>query len=142
MTLVRYNNNNYAPKTFSSLLDKFFDDTVKEGKVYRFLPDVDLAESEKNYELHVAVPGLNKEDFHIEIQDKSLTVSGERKFVQEENNTLFKSVETKYGSFSRTFTLPENVNSEKIEAEYVNGILKIAIPKDETKKLKSTITVK
>jgi HSP20 family protein len=87
------------------------------------------------------VPGLNKDDFSIEIKDNYLTVSGERKFSNEKKDKNFHSIETNYGSFSRSFSLPENVNADKTQAKYTNGILELTLPKDEKKALKQTIKV-
>ena len=140
MTLVRYNLD--SPKSFSNLVDKLFSEAIADNRIYRFLPDVDFAETETSYELHIAAPGLNKEDFNIEVANGNLVVSGERKFVNEEKNKKFHSVETKYGSFSRSFHIPENSDITKIEAEYVNGILKINIPKDTNKLLKTKVAIK
>jgi HSP20 family protein len=91
--------------------------------------------------VQVAVPGLNKEDFKIEINDNYLTVSGERKFSNEKKEKNFHSIETNYGSFSRSFTLPDNADGSNIAAKYNNGILELVIPKDEKKILKQTIKV-
>jgi HSP20 family protein len=90
----------------------------------------------------LAVPGVNKEDFKIDLNDNYLTISGERKFKREskEGNNVH-SVETQYGTFSRSFTLPENVDSAKISAKYNNGILEVIVPKDEKKIVKATIKV-
>ena len=141
MTLLKYNRP-FAPATLSQFVERYFNDEQTQNKVYKFLPDVDFVESEHNYELHAAIPGINKEDFKIEISDGLLNLSGERKFVHEENKKTYRSVETNYGAFFRSFTLPENADITKIEAEYINGILKINIPKDENKKLKTSIVVK
>jgi HSP20 family protein len=84
---------------------------------------------------------MNKEDFVIDVKDNFLTISGERKFTQEKKDVNFHSIETQYGTFSRSFGLPENVDASKISATYVNGILVITIPKDEKKTLKTTIKV-
>jgi HSP20 family protein len=89
----------------------------------------------------VAVPGMNKEDFKLDLNDNLLTISGERKFTKEQKENNFHSIETQYGTFSRSFSLPENVDSSKINAKYVNGILEITVPKDEKKILKTTIKV-
>ena len=86
-------------------------------------------------------PGLSKEDFKIEVTDGQLTVSGERKFTTEKKEKKFRSIETQYGSFVRTFSLPDHVDAEKINAKYNNGILELTIPKDEKKALKQTIKV-
>jgi HSP20 family protein len=102
---------------------------------------VDIIENEKAFEIHVAVPGMNKEDFKIDFKENLLTVSGERKYTREKDEKRFKSIETQYGSFSRRFSLPENVDAEKIQAKYNNGILELTVPKDEKKALKTTIKV-
>jgi HSP20 family protein len=102
---------------------------------------VDIIENENAFEIHFAVPGLNKDDFNIEIKDNYLTVSGERKFSNEKKDKNFHSIETNYGSFSRSFSLPENVNADKTQAKYTNGILELTLPKDEKKALKQTIKV-
>jgi len=87
------------------------------------------------------VPGVNKEDFKIDLHDSYLTISGERKISEEKKEKNFRSIETQYGSFSRSFSLPENVAADKINAKYNNGILELTIPKDEKKQLKQTIKV-
>jgi HSP20 family protein len=89
----------------------------------------------------VAVPGMNKEDFKINLDDNYLTISGERKQSKEKKENLYRSYETQFGSFSRSFSLPENVDGEKIAAQYTNGILVVTVPKDEKKSLKQTIKV-
>jgi HSP20 family protein len=145
MSLIRYNSavNDFTPTAFSNLIDRFFNDSVARsgGSSYSFVPRVDVIENEKAFEIHVAVPGMEKENFKIDLNDNYLTISGERKWTNEKKETNFHSVETQYGTFSRTFTLPENVDATKIAAKYVNGILEINIPKDEKKVLKSTIKV-
>lgn len=145
MSLIRYNStlNDYTPTSFSNLFDRFFNDTMARsgGSAYSFVPRVDVIEEDKAFEVHVAVPGMNKEDFKLDVNDNYLTISGERKFNREKKEDNFYSMETQYGTFSRSFSLPENVDAAKISAKYVNGILEITIPKDEKKILKSTIKV-
>ena len=145
MSLIRYNSalNDYAPTSFSNLIDRFFNDklTHSGGSAYSFVPRVDIIEEEKAFEVHVAVPGMSKDDFKIDLNDNYLTISGERKFNREKKEDNFYSMETQYGTFSRSFSLPENVDANKISAKYVNGILEVTIPKDEKKTLKSTIKV-
>ncbi len=145
MTLVKYRNgfDDYVPTSWNSLIDNLFNDGLsRTSPTKSFLPKVDIAETEKGYELHLAAPGLKKEDFNVEINDNLLTVSGERKFVNEDKNKNFLSVETHYGSFNKSFRLPKNVKTEKIEAKYEAGILTLSIPKDEKKALKNSIAVK
>lgn len=145
MSLIKYNTqlNDYVPASFSNLIDRFFSDSLARsgGSAYSFVPKVDIYENEKSFELHVAVPGMKKEDFKLDLKDNFLTVSGERKFSRENKDNNFHSVETQYGSFSRSFSLPENVDGSKITARYVEGILEVTLPKDEKKILKTTIKV-
>lgn len=145
MSLTKYNAmlNDFTPTSFSNLIDRFFNDAVTRsgGSSYSFVPRVDIVENDKAFEIHVAVPGMNKEDFNIDLKDNFLTISGERKFTEEKKDKNFHSIETQYGTFGRSFALPENVDAAKISATYVNGILLITVPKDEKKALKTTIKV-
>lgn len=141
MSIIRYNTNDYVPTTFSNLVDKFFNESLARSGGSTFIPKVDIIENTDSFEIHLAVPGLNKEDFKIELNDNYLTVSGERKFTNEKKERTFHSIETHYGTFSRSFSLPENVDGTKINAKYNNGILELTIPKDEKKALKQTIKV-
>lgn len=141
MSIIRYNPADFVPTTFSTMIDRFFNESLARTGGSTFSPRVDVIESETAYEVHVAVPGMNKEDFKVEINDNFLTVSGERKFTNEKKDKNYHSVETQYGSFSRSFTLPENADGAKINAKYNNGILELTIPKDEKKVLKQTIKV-
>lgn len=141
MSIIRYNPNDFTPTSFSNLIDRFFNDSMQRSGQSTFVPKVDVIESEKAFELHVEVPGMKKEDFNVEVNDNYLTISGERKFSTEKNEKDYHSIETRYGSFSRSFTLPESVNSDKIDAKYNNGILELTIPKDEKKLLKTSIKV-
>jgi HSP20 family protein len=141
MSIIRYNSNDFVPTTFSNLVDKFFNESLARTGGSTFIPKVDIVENPNSFEIQLAVPGLNKEDFKIELNDNYLTVSGERKFTNEKKERTFHSIETHYGSFSRSFSLPENVDASKINATYTNGILELLIPKDEKKALKQTIKV-
>ena len=141
MSIVRYNPvlNDFVP--FSHLIDQVFGESVGRsgGAAYSFVPKVDIIEGEKAFEIHMAVPGVSKETFKIDLKNNELTISGERKSVHE--GKQFRSMETQYGAFRRRFVLPENVKAEKIEAKYINGILEVVVPKDEKKELKTTIKV-
>ena len=144
MSIVRYSTaNDFVPTSFSNLIDRFFSDSLARtgGSAYSFVPKVDILENEKAYEVNVAVPGLSKEDFKIDLNENFLTISGERKFSKEKKENNLHVVETQYGNFSRSFSLPENVDATKISAKYNNGILEITVPKDEKKTLKTTIAV-
>lgn len=144
MSIVRYNTvNDFVPTSFSNLIDRFFNDSLTRtgGSAYSFVPKVDIFETEKAYEIHLAIPGVNKDDFKIDLNDNHLTVSGERKFSKEKKDNNLYVVESQYGNFSRAFSLPENVDAGKITAAYNNGVLEITVPKDEKKVLKTSIKV-
>jgi len=144
MSIVRYSTaNDFVPTSFSNLVDRFFNDSLSRsgGSAYSFAPKVDILETEKAYEIHLAIPGVNKEDFKIDLNENRLTISGERKFSKEKKDNNFYVVESQYGNFGRSFTLPENVDASKITAAYNNGILVIVIPKDEKKLVKTSIKV-
>jgi len=143
MKLVRYNNlEDYAPVRWGSLFDNLFEGTEGNATLSKFVPKTDIAETDQAYEVHMAVPGMNKEDFTIDLKDGALVVSGERKWKDEKKEENYHRVETQYGSFSRSFRLPENVNIDKISASYNNGILLVELPKDAKKELKTVIKVK
>ena len=144
MSIARYNTqNDFTPTSFSSLIDRFFNESLSRsgGAAYSFVPRVDIWEEEKAFEIHVAVPGVAKEDFKLEVNDNVLTISGERKFTKDKKESNYHSVETQYGAFKRAFTLPENVDVANISAKYNNGILELIVPKDEKKVLKASIKV-
>ncbi len=146
MNIVRYNPalRAFNKGSFDSIIDRFFTDTFDNslGKANgNYLPAVDVVEHDTAFELDFAVPGMNKDDFKIDYKDGTLTVSGERKFEQEHKDANYHTRETRYGSFSRSFYLPDNVNDKKITASYENGMLKVVLPKDAKKELTRTIKV-
>jgi HSP20 family protein len=95
------------------------------------IPDANIEESEKEYKIELAAPGLEKKDFKVEVSEGNLTISAEKKEEKKENGKNYKRREFSYSSFSRTFMLPENSMPEKIDAKYDNGILRLALPKKE-----------
>jgi HSP20 family protein len=116
--------------------DRFFDsDWVKKQSV----PAVNVKESDKGFEIEVAAPGLTKKDFNITVDNRVLTISSEKEEKKEMKEEEYTRREFGYTSFSRSFTLPENVSEENINALYEDGILKLqlskkALPKEMTKK--------
>jgi HSP20 family protein len=105
-------------------------------------PAVNIREDEKSYLLDLAVPGIDKKDLKIDINEDVLTVSSETKNESEENNEGFQRREFSYSSFCRSFYIPENVNRDKIDAKYKDGVLTIGLPKQEEDKSKITRQVK
>jgi len=98
-------------------------------------------QTEKSFVVHVALPGIKKEEIAIEIEKSVLSISGERKMKNENKEDKFHMVENFYGKFSRSFTLPENVDASKIAASYTDGILLVEIPKAEVKQNKTNVVI-
>src|SRR5437773_3848327 len=94
-----------------------------------FAPPVDVYEDEHNVTLKIEVPGIDEKDIDVRIENNLLTVHGERKFEKEEKEENFRRVERQYGSFTRSFTLPTTIDSEKVQATYDKGVLKIELAK-------------
>ncbi|HZU30498.1 MAG TPA: Hsp20/alpha crystallin family protein [Candidatus Angelobacter sp.] len=94
-----------------------------------FVPPVDIYSDEQNLVLKLEVPGVNEEDLNVSVENNTLTIQGERKFEKEEKEENFHRIERRYGSFLRTFKLPNTVDTEKVEASYDKGILKITLGK-------------
>ena len=128
MSLIRRNN-----LYFPSLMDEFFKPDWFGG-MERFentLPAVNIKEDEMSYELELAIPGQKKEDFNVEIDDNVMTISMETKTEEETTQENYTRREFSYQSFKRSFTLPDTVDEDKIEASYLDGILKFKLPKRE-----------
>ena len=94
-------------------------------------PAVNVKETAKNYEITLAAPGLQKDDFKIDVNGSMITISAEKDEKKEENDESFTRREYSYSAFSRSFGLPEDIIQEKIDANYVNGELKLLLPKKE-----------
>lgn len=142
MGLIKYNTNDYRPTSFKSIVDNFFTDEFNGGSVQSFNPKVDIAESDSDFEVQLHIPGIKKEEISIDLNEKQLTISGERKFENEESEKNFHRVESHFGSFSRSFQLPDAINQDKIDASYQDGILTVKLPKDQKKLAKKQILVK
>lgn len=102
----------------------------------RWMPAVDVFESENAFHFTAELPGLTKEDIEITLDENNLTLSGERKFEEKEEGENYHRIERSYGSFTRTFTLPGQVDTENVTAEFKNGVLNISVPKTELAKPK------
>jgi len=94
-----------------------------------FAPAVDVYEDEHKVSLKIEVPGIDEKDIDVRVENNTLTVHGERKIDKEEKEENYRRVERQYGSFTRTFTLPQTVDTENVSATYDKGVLKIALPK-------------
>ncbi|MGI6321774.1 MAG: Hsp20/alpha crystallin family protein [Bacteroidales bacterium] len=133
-----------ARRTFSPFLSELFDDDffpVISSRVGS-MPAANIKENEKNYTLELAVPGMDKKDLKIDINDDVLVISSESTKEEEEEKEGYKRKEFSYSSFCRSFYIPENVNREKIGASYKDGVLSIELPKMEEEKNKITRKIK
>jgi HSP20 family protein len=115
-------------------IDKFFRNdflALWNGNIPETLPSVNIKNEKENYRIEMAVPGLRKEDFHIDVEESSLTISCEKNTdtTEEKDEDGFYRREYNYSNFSRRLPLPENLDMDRIAAKYTNGILNVSIPK-------------
>lgn len=147
MTLVRFNpKTDYdypaIPKRFTDMIDEFFNDAVATSNAGgTFVPGIDISENDSHFHINVNLPGMKKEDININLDDRVLTISGERRQEEEKKDTRYHLVETRYGKFERAFTLPDNIKPDSIKAKYENGVLRLGVEKAE-KKVSKQIEVK
>lgn len=113
--------------------NEWFDNENLWGRTMK-IPAVNITEHKDNYLVSLAVPGMKKDDFKIDVDGIMLTISSEKEESKEELDKKFTRKEYNYSSFSRSFTLPEEINKEKIEAKYEDGILKIFLPRTDVAK--------
>ena len=145
MTLVKFSNGakGNALNPFTDVFDSLFNDSFISDRLTTKVPAVNIAESENDFHIELAAPGLQKEDFKINLDKYVLSVSVEKKTENTREGKRYNKREYSYTSFVRSFTLPETANQERIEAEYVDGILKINIAKkEEAKSLTREISIK
>ena len=132
MIVKQYTPFNDIRKSFdlvNTIINTIGEQTTAEQEVLDFRPKINTRETEENYHIEVELPGVKKEDVDIKVDGNVLTISGERNVREEVKDEDYHKIESRYGLFSRSFTLPERVDTSNIEAEFVNGILEIAIPK-------------
>ena len=120
--------------TLQDRVNRLFHESFSGGRdeslaTSSFAPAVDVYEDEHNVTLKIEVPGIDEKDIDVRVENNTLTVHGERKFEKEEKEENYRRVERQYGSFSRTFTLPNTVDTESVSADYEKGVLKIKLAK-------------
>jgi HSP20 family protein len=116
------------------LFDTFFGGSAAGSPGRRWIPPMDLVETDDHLVLRADLPGLDRDDVSIEIKDGVLTVSGERRAEHESKTDAFYRVERAFGSFSRSLNLPDGIDAEKVEAAFEKGVLEVRIPKPEQRK--------
>jgi HSP20 family protein len=119
-------------RLFSTNLGRSFgDEGIGRGA---WAPSVDIYENKDQIVLEAELPGMNQEDFDLSIENSVITLRGERKFEKTDDSDNYHRVERSYGSFTRSFTLPQTVSAEDAQAEYSNGVLRVTLPKREEAK--------
>ena len=123
-------------------LNQFFDryttarESGKTGKQSEWMPLVDIYEAGDKFLVRAELPGVDKDDVSVSVDDHVLTIKGHKQFVEAKEGEKWKRVETSYGEFTRSFSLPEEIDVDAISAAYKNGVLELSIPKVEPKKAK------
>ena len=143
MTLVRWNPSRELEE-MSDRLNRMFNRqalpqaNAKETMVVAdWVPSVDVSETEGEYQIKAEIPDVKKEDVKVTLEDGVLTIQGERALEKEEKGKKYHRVERSYGSFARSFTLPDLVDEEKVRAEFKDGVLNLLLPKSEKAKPKA-----
>lgn len=144
MSLIKYSrpSTDLFSKGFNDIVDEMFN--TNNGMNYSqdsFMPNVDIAESETQFEISAELPGLKKDAISVDLENGRLTISGERKFENVEEGKNYHRVESSYGTFTRSFHLPDSIDEESINATYIDGVLNITIQKQE-EKIKRKIEIK
>ncbi len=146
MTLVKFNpekrNSSLLPG-FNDVFDSIFNDTFFNDRMVARVPAVNISETENNYHVELAAPGLKKEDFKLNLERNNLTISVAQSANHEDNQKNYSKREYSYSSFVRSFTLPESADDSQINATYNDGILRIDIAKrEEAKTVRRQIEIK
>ncbi|EMK01656.1 Hsp20/alpha crystallin family protein [Leptospira sp. WS58.C1] len=126
-----------------SNLDHFFQswNELLNRSPFQHIPAVNVVKTKEGYEMDFAAPGLEKGDFKIDLEGDQLTVSAEKKSESKQEDKTYSKREYNYSSFSRTFTLPDNVIKDQISAKYDNGVLKLTIPRKELEAPKKAVKI-
>ncbi len=142
MTLIKFSPFREI-ETLENQIQKIFNDLPLTRKMSgSFVPSIDLREDEKNLYLTVELPGIEKEEIKISLHNDLLTISGERKREERKEKENYYHLEMCYGTFNRSVTLPVEVDNDKIEANFKNGILRIQMTKINPKDISKTIEIK
>lgn len=145
MTLVKWNNktNNALLPGFNDVFESIFNDTFFNDRAMTRVPAVNISETENNYHIEMAAPGLKKEDFKMNLERNQLTISVEQAADHQDNHKNYSKREYSYSSFVRSFTLPDSADDSRIEATYTDGVLRIDIAKrEEAKTVRRQIEIK
>ncbi|RLJ80615.1 Hsp20/alpha crystallin family protein [Pedobacter alluvionis] len=137
MTLVKFNpekkNSSLLPG-FNDIFESVLGDTFFNDRRLSTVPAVNISESNEEYHIELAAPGLRKEDFKVSVERDMLSISTEQRTENNTEGKIYNRREYSYSAFTRSFTLPESANVEQIQAAYTDGVLKLNIPKKEEAK--------
>ena len=125
----------YNPNTFHLLTSIIDGMNQKRADSFDFTPSINTREGEFAYHIEVDLPGVKKEDISVSIEDGKLVISGERTHKDELKEENYYKVESSFGKFSRSFSLPEEADIEKVHAESIDGVLEVVVPKLESAKV-------
>ena len=145
MTLVKFNDkrNSSLMPGINDVFESIFNDTFFNDRMIARVPAVNISETENNYHVELAAPGLKKEDFKLNLEQNNLTISVEQTAEQNDQRKNYTKREYSYSSFVRSFTLPEGADHNNIDATYTDGILKVDIAKrEEAKAVRRQIEIK
>ena len=150
MTLVKlkrptgtnYVTSPFFPSNVNEIFDNFFTNKWNTEERANFVPATNIVENEKDFRIEISAPGFTKTYIKVAVENETLIVTGEHKEEKNETKENYTRKEFNYGSFTRSFTLPENINTETLEAKYENGILSIVLPKRTEEKVKAVKEVK
>lgn len=143
MTLVKFRNANpisrynVIPSVFSDFFSDFLNDDTLPGTTFKSIPAVNILETPESYRIELAAPGMNKSDFRISVENGILSISAEKKDEKAGEDRKYTRKEFVFTSFTRTFTMPDQVNADEVAADYTNGILTLNLPKKEEAKKKA-----
>lgn len=129
--LVRYQNKPMMPNLFDELFGHGLMSDIYNRGLFSDMPSANIVEEKEKFMIDLAAPGLDKEDFKINIDERVLTISVEKEEKKEEETNKFTKKEFSYSAFKRSFNLPDSIHVDKIEARYENGILTVNLPKKE-----------
>lgn len=131
-----HNNKRYSLPEFEELFSDLFGFNAQNAASNGFSPSLCIKQSDEEIQLRAELPGVKEEDIEIEISDNTLSIKGEKKEENHEENDQSHYSEIRYGSFCRRVSLPENIDSEKIGAKFENGMLTVSVPLEKTKEEK------
>jgi len=140
MTLVKFNptkNTSSVNPWFTDVFESVFNDPILTDRLPNRNPAVNIAETDGDFQIELAVPGMKKEDFKISIDKNVLSISSEKKNENVQEGKKFSKREFSYASFTRSFNLPETIDQSKVDAAYSDGILKLTVAKKEEAKVQS-----